>query len=188
MNSQQEDLEELEAERKRRLELLLLGLLLYANSEQELIFKLKSLSKDVYNEVMDIRRNSFSIADKHSEETHKVSDKDRKLIITAASLYMASTLARRVAVSTKATYLEKAREAISQSKDTVERLVATEVFEANMKKMVGNNPNQKFRWNAVFDKRTCATCEARDGKEYNAGDIPDYPHARCRCFVEIVSG
>lgn len=184
--SQQKDLERLENDRRRKLELLLLGILLSVSSEQELLLKIKQLPKDVIQEIIDMRKASFEVADEYSNEVHRVNDKDRKLIIASAALYTVSMIVRRVSVSNKASYVEKAVEAVNESKPTINRLVNTEVYEANMKKMVANNKNQMLRWVAINDKRTCAQCSALDGKEYRAEDVPDYVHIGCRCFCEVI--
>jgi SPP1 gp7 family putative phage head morphogenesis protein len=183
----QKDLEQLETKRKKKLEILLLGILLSASSEEELISKIKKSSTIILEEIKDIRKSSYAIADKYSEDTHRAKDKERQLIIVAAALYLSSSIARRVAISNKESYTSKAIDALEQSKPVINRLVNTEIYEANLKKMVSNNKNEKLRWVAINDKRTCAQCSSLDGKTFIAQDAPDYPHVGCRCFCEVIS-
>ena len=184
----QKELKELEAKRKKKLELILLGILLSVESEDELISKINLLSNDIRNEIMDMRNESYQIADNHSEQTHKVDNNNRKLIIAAAALYLSSHVIRHVAVSNRATYIVKAKAAIKTSEPLLVRLVSTEIYEANLQKMKSNykNSDQMFRWSAVNDKRTCAICESLNGKEFKMSEVPAYPHAQCRCYVEQV--
>jgi SPP1 gp7 family putative phage head morphogenesis protein len=182
-----EDLQRLEESRKKKLRLLLAGILLSVDSEQELIPKLKKFSITVLEEVKDIRKASFAIADRYSEETHRAKDGDRLLLLMGASLYLLSNMARRIAISDKENYLGAAREAIRNGEADIDRLVATEIYEANRKKMMSNNKGSVFLWNAVLDKRTCSICEALDGKTFKEADAPDSVHPNCRCILEIVS-
>ena len=185
--SKLEDLAKLEDKRIRKLNLLLLGIMLSADDERELIYKIKKSTSSLVDEIKDIRKSSFAIADKYSIENHRADESDRQLVIISASLYMLSIMAKRVAVSDKEKFEQKAKEAIVLSLPLIERLVVTEIYEANMRKMVVNNREALFRWNAVNDKRTCDVCGSLDGNTYKAADLPGYPHPNCRCVAEIVS-
>ena len=44
---------------------------------------------------------------------------------------------------------------------------------------------KKVRWIAQDDKKTCKTCEERDGKVYRINKVPPKPHFNCRCYLEI---
>jgi len=185
--SRLEDLARLEDKRIKKLKLLLLGIMLSADDEKELIFKIKRSTSALVDEIKDIRKASFAVADKYSIETHRADESNRQLVIISASLYMLSIMAKRVAVSDKEKFEQKAKEAIVLSLPLIERLVATELYESNMRKMVVNNKEATFKWNAYNDKRTCDICSALDGNTYKAADLPDYPHPNCRCIAEIVS-
>lgn len=45
---------------------------------------------------------------------------------------------------------------------------------------------KKVRWIAVDDERTCPDCRKLDGKIFDIDKVPDRPHYRCRCVLEIV--
>jgi len=185
--SRLEDLAKLEEKRKKKLKLLLLGIMLSSDNERELISKIKKSTATMVEEIKDIRIASFEIADKYSIEQHRAPESDRQLVIISASLYVLSVVAKRVAVSEKEHFTDKAKEAILLTIPILDRLVTTEIYESNMKKMVVNNKEATFKWNAVNDKKTCDECGALDGNTYNAEDLPDYPHPNCRCIAEIVS-
>ncbi|MFZ2911803.1 MAG: phage minor head protein [Candidatus Absconditicoccaceae bacterium] len=178
------DLKKLEAKRKRKMQLLLLGILMSIDSEDELAPKTRQMSSDVLEEIKDIRKASFAIADKYSEEQHRVLD-NRKLIIASAALYVVSHVIRRIAISDKPTFAEKVKEAMRGSEPIIERLTVSEIYQANVAKMIANHPKQMLIWNAVNDGKTCSRCRSLDGKEFLAGDAPEYPHSNCRCVVDF---
>ena len=186
-----EELKKLEAKRQKKMRLVLLGALLSVDSEQELIPKLRKSSVEILEEIKDIRKASYAIADKYSEDTHRANDKDRQLILVAAALALISHVAKRIVISEKESYASKAKDAVNNSESIIERLVSTEIYEANMKKLMANYKDDKtvlFMWNAIGEKRTCDSCAARDGNVYKAEDVPEYDHPRCSCVLEIVSG
>jgi SPP1 gp7 family putative phage head morphogenesis protein len=187
--SRLEDLRNLEEKRKRKVKLLLLGILLSADSEQELIPKIKKSSRELLEEIKDIRKASYAIADKYSENIHRADDKKRQLLLVAAALYMISSLARRISISDKETYLSKAKQAVTDSEPIIERLVNTEIYESNHIKFVANHKGEDvmFMWNAINDRKTCSVCSSLDGNFYKLADVPDYPHPNCRCIAEITS-
>lgn len=45
---------------------------------------------------------------------------------------------------------------------------------------------KKVRWIAVDDERTCPDCRKLDGKIFDIDKVPDRPHYRCRCVLELV--
>ena len=182
-----DDLQRLEEKRKKKMRLFLIGVLLSVENQQELIPKMKRLSLDTMDEIKDMRQASFDIADRYSEETHRVRDGDRQLIIMGASLYLISSLARRIAVSDNDNYVQAARQAVKDTQAVIDRLVVTEVYEANRKKIKVNNRGAKLLWNAVLDRKTCDQCEALDGKIFNEADAPDELHPNCRCILEVIS-
>ena len=188
MNTRLEDLKKLEEKRKKKMRLVLLGALLSVDSEQELIPKLRKSSVEVLEEIKDIRKASYALADKYSDDVHRANDKDRQLIIVSAALALISHVAKRIVISEKESYASKAKDAVNNSEPMIERLVSTEIYEANMKKFIANQDKDTiFLWNAVNDKRTCSECEALDGNTYKSEEVPEYPHPNCRCVVEIVS-
>ena len=116
-----DDLQRLEEKRKKKMRLFLIGVLLSVENQQELIPKMKRLSLDTMDEIKDMRQASFDIADRYSEETHRVRDGDRQLIIMGASLYLISSLARRIAVSDNDNYVQAARQAVKDTQAVIDR-------------------------------------------------------------------
>jgi len=185
MNDVQKQLNKLEVKEKKTLELLLLGMLVGANSEN--LYNVNELSEDLVEEIDSMRQAAFAIADSNSTEVKKVDDSDRSLIILSASLYLISQLVKRMHVSKKKTFVGRVKESVTGVKPLISRVVNTELYDANLKKMVGNGKKTtKYVWRSMNDKRVCQVCSGRDGNEYLKGAVPAYPHQNCRCFIEVV--
>lgn len=53
--------------------------------------------------------------------------------------------------------------------------------------IIGNQVagNMKATWVTHLDDRTCATCRGLHGRDFAIADVPQRPHANCRCKLEF---
>lgn len=87
-------------------------------------------------------------------------------------------------------------ERMGVSKSNAERLVRTELcYVQNQASLesIKDSGMGFYRVSAAFDKRTCSTCAAKDGKEIpveeaSPGDTMPPFHARCRCTIAASFG
>lgn len=198
MFKQAKSLIKLEKKSIKKLSSYLLSLFLDIKEPNQIVPTSTKIGKNIYKEIKEVRQEAFKIADKYSQVSHTISDKNRYLITSIASNNLTNEVARRIAVKVMEdqTYsISIIKEAVEESKPSVKKIISTEVFQAYNTKLIANNKNLKgkFIWNAELDKTTCAKCEALDGTVYeNSDDIPYYSeekvsvHPRCRCIILFV--
>ena len=69
-------------------------------------------------------------------------------------------------------------------KPQLDRIGTTEVFKTTHETILKNaDRDQKVKWIARLDKRTCSVCEGRNNQIYSIKDCPDIDHPRCRCYI-----
>ncbi len=136
--------------------------------------------------VRDSRKRAFALADSHSEEK-RPPKRDRSLIVAIAAMNTVTAVARSVlSASEEAPYGEAVRQALSETRWMGDRFARTETYEAYQAKYRANwaDAPGHFVWDAILDRRTCETCADLDQRVFaSEADVPDQPHASCRCTV-----
>lgn len=171
------ELEELSTEDILR---YLTGLVVHYGSVEKLLANDKQNQKDIYNQILKAKKSSANIISNNKP-------KENHTLLKIAVAGMLLNLARKIHISEKSSYLEKAQESIQQSEAKINQIITTEIYKTYNKSVLSNSKSNQFKWNAFHDKRTCSACASKDGKIYAREDIEEPPlHQNCRCILEPI--
>ena len=186
----------LEKRHKKELAAAIFVLLLTYNSEHSFLYISAPLTALIAESLSKIHKDASKLAEKHANppepaERDSKAERLRQVALTAAAMSLAAQVMRGVQTRLLAgkEYDPAVREAMKLQAWQVDRTAVTETYNSYNTSFVQSLKNQSgmFEWNAVLDKRTCSTCEDRDGKRYRADAIPTIPnHSNCRCFLLFI--
>lgn len=66
------------------------------------------------------------------------------------------------------------------------RVYADRITDEAVMQAYNDDGEQRVRWVAEQDEKTCSVCRRRDGKIYEINNVPSDPHPNCRCRRERV--
>jgi SPP1 gp7 family putative phage head morphogenesis protein len=154
--------------------------------DQELLpYKTAKISKQLIEEINEIKFRAEQLADDQSTEIHR-SNLKRDALIAAAALSLISKIIASIYINESS--IPDALNAVSPS---IKAIAATETFAAFNNKFSANHKynDGHYKWVAELDARTCNECMDNDGTIYSSYEkIPQLPaHVRCRCIMDFIN-
>lgn len=178
MNETEQELTELEDDKKKELAALLLLFLKSKAGLTAILMGLPILNKQLEKFILASRKAAGGKAGQG-----RGTELARRALILGAIYKLTGALAGHVALDTPA---DSAVDQIMISNGN--RIITTEIFQAyNDSILKSLDKDEKVQWISALEKNTCQTCESYHGNIYTKESCPELPaHNNCKCYLEKV--